>query len=595
MVPTASRRLIMLDTRAQDHEIKAHALWSIVRVKSLLYGIGKTMHAATSSEGLTQDLDRLARTCHARPCADKITLSGRIARMTDAAWWVKNLRHETVKRNEQIEHSAGHIRRKNQCYASDHAHKFKALRAKANRTTLENLEVVNELGQAFSLQEVADKSVSNPVIRRGELMMRARGFEEMAEYMGHKAYFLTITCPSRFHRFSGGRDNPNWTDETPRDAQDYLCKVWKKIRTAWSNRGFRPYGFRVAEPHHEGCAHWHILIFMPMTIAGWYDPQRLIKGRTDFRAEAGVIGIAGRYALQDTPTERGAGEHRFTVEHIDTNRGSATGYIAKYIAKNIDGLTDAGENIGMDFASGKKASDSSARVKTWASTWGIRQFQQIGGPSVTVWRELRRLGEVAESAQRDLFQTAQDAADEANWFVFWLIQGGTATKRSELPLKPFYTEDSEGKYGDAVKRIIGITHTTPDGDLFLQTKTHEWTVQRAGMAAVNADWTERRAEIVSTTKVARFLSEAKEFGIDFSAHRAAWTGVNNCTPENEKPREVFDFSGFEPGEGGQIPYLPEYNRTGEPGQVAEEAAILEELWEQQQKWNPVASYANLRQ
>ncbi|MBV5345921.1 MAG: replication endonuclease, partial [Rhodoferax sp.] len=90
--------------------------------------------------------------------------------------------------------------------------------------TLEALEVVNEAGDALNLQEVADKSVSNPSIRRGELMVRARGFEEVAEFKDHQAYFLTLTCPSRFHRFSAlGKSNPLWTGETPREGQDWLC------------------------------------------------------------------------------------------------------------------------------------------------------------------------------------------------------------------------------------------------------------------------------------------------------------------------------------------------------------------------------------
>ena len=572
----------MLDTRAQDHEIKAHALWSVGRVKTMLSAIGNTGPTAaqglthdgmrtlqwtqpepeamplTTAEGLTQRLNAIAAACHARPCAEDVTLSGRIARMTDAAWWVKNLRRETVKRNEVIEHASAKIRRKGQCYASDHALKMKAIRAKANRLTLEGLEVVNEAGQAFNLLEIADKSVSNPKIRRGELMTRARGFEEVAEFMGHKAIFLTITCPSRFHRFAGsGAENRHWVEATPRDAQDYLCATWAKIRAAWGRRQITPYGFRVAEPHHDACPHWHILLFVP----GDSVPE--------------LCAIAQRYALKDTPGERGALKHRFTVERIDTTKGSATGYIAKYIAKNIDGLTEAGDNVGLDFASGTKASDASARVKTWATTWGIRQFQQIGGPSVTVWRELRRLGEVQEKAQRDLFDSAQDAADQANWMMFWMLQGGPDTKRQGLTLRPFYQADSLGKYGDAVSRITGITQRTDTGELYMQTRMHEWTVQRAGQASTELHYAERREEVKTEQNVARFLRNAQDFGIEFSAPRAAWTGVNNCTPE------PFDFSDFTP-ESGEIPYLPEYSRAGEPETVAYEVTQLEDLWNQTQ-------------
>lgn len=44
------------------------------------------------------------------------------------------------------------------------------------------------------------------------------------------------------------------------------------------------------------------------------------------------------YALLEDSNEPGAQQYRFKVELIHPNKGSAVGYIAKYISKNIDGF-----------------------------------------------------------------------------------------------------------------------------------------------------------------------------------------------------------------------------------------------------------------
>ena len=522
-----------LEPRADEETIAMQAQICIGKVKAQIGAFGRKLGGPQDLRGA---LDGIAEQYGARAVSEDVAIDGCMGRMKDPAWWRRNLRRELLRENEEIEHAAGHVRRRGQCYVSDHAMNRKAARAKINRATLEALEVVNEQGAALNLQEVADKSVSNPALRRAELMTRCRGFEETAKYSGHVGIFLTLTCPSRFHKFTGGVLNKKWHDATPKDGQAYLCGVWKKVRAAWNRAGFFPYGFRVAEPHHDGCPHWHILLFVAPEQAGWFEPARLVAGRADHGA--GLIGIAGKYALKDSPTEAGAVKHRFTCKRIDPSQGSATGYIAKYIAKNIDGMQADGESVGLDFASGTTADKGAARVRTWAQIHSIRQFQQIGGPSVTVWRELRK---VKLEQQNDLFEAPRAAADRGMWSLFWVLQGGPEVARKNLSLKPAYLADKLGKYGDEVERVWGVEAL---GGCALQTRLHTWTVQKAGRAAVDLYCAvaiddiavQKGANAWAMAHGFESASEFREQGEAFSP----WTRVNNCTEPDQIDLEKID-------------------------------------------------------
>jgi hypothetical protein len=90
--------------------------------------------------------------------------------------------------------------------------------------------------------------------------------------------------------------------------------------------------------------------------------------------------VISHYSLEVDGNENGAVQYRCDFKLIDPKKGSTTGYIAKYISKGIDGE-------GLGIVNGEDPIvDAQQRIEAWASCWCIRQFQQIGGASVCVWR-----------------------------------------------------------------------------------------------------------------------------------------------------------------------------------------------------------------
>ncbi|HKJ95036.1 MAG TPA: replication endonuclease, partial [Gammaproteobacteria bacterium] len=281
------------------------------------------------------------------PDLECFTLRGALARARCEYWWRRQLRKSYLRRFEARAIEAGLVGRQAGLYASNETVRLRRAQKTRNRALLDSIIAVNELGQEYTLAELADLSVSNPRIRRGELMARLAGFERIARTQGHAGELYTLTCPSRMHaRLSPrGAENPRYDGSTPRQAQEHLRRVWARMRAALHRRGVRVYGFRIAEPHHDGTPHWHLLLFMAP------EHRHMVRG------------VMRRYALQDSPDEPGADKHRFQFVAIDWNRGSATGYLAKYISKNIDGA-----HVGLD-EYGSDARDSAERVEPWASRW----------------------------------------------------------------------------------------------------------------------------------------------------------------------------------------------------------------------------------
>jgi hypothetical protein len=425
-----------------------------------------------------------------RYCKEELTAEEALcaaARIESPSWWLRRLRKIHDHWREHLMIAAGYVHKKAAPYCSEPALNEWIAQKRANREFINSRELEDQnTGERISLAGKVDGSVANPAVSRAELMNRMRGFEDLAKADGLIGDFYTLTAPSKFHAMQkSGKRNDKYQAASPRETQRYLCKVWSKVRAAWARKGIRAFGFRVTEPHHDETPHWHLLLF--------FKPERIEQARAIFR----------KYALEVDGDEKGATEARFKVVPIDEEFGSATGYIAKYISKNIDGYALEGEK---DDETGEELKDMAKRVCAWASRWRIRQFQQIGGAPVTVFRELGRLRD-RELVLHPEIQPAQVAAGEYNWFAYTQAQGGPLVARDALRVRLNYEVTENGNdYGDDVSRIAGVYSPFAPLDI-IYTRTTEYKI---------------------VPKLKTGTDEAFDVSGGIAAPRSS---VNNCTQE----------------------------------------------------------------
>lgn len=377
-----------------------------------------------------------------------------LAKLSNEKWWQNKLKRIWAFQREHLAIAAGQVQKSASPYASRACVGEWKEQKRKNREWLKNQCIENtETGEQFELVLQVDKSNANPAIRRCELMIRMRGFEDIADEFGYTGAFITLTAPSKYHAVHAkGGFIKNWNAGTPRDTQRYLCSVWAKIRAKLNREGIKIFGFRVAEPHHDGTPHWHILVFM----------------RPEDKDQ--VYDIMYKYALAEDWDEPGARDNRIKFEDIEKEKGTATGYIAKYISKNIDGYQLDDE---IDDETGQNLKDMAKNVTAWASRWGIRQFQQIGGAPVTVWRELRRLG--SQKVESPAIDPVLAAADAGDWAAYTQLQGGAMVQRKELRVRVSY-EKTQNQFEEEVKKVKGVFSPIIGAASFICTRLIKWAI-----------------------------------------------------------------------------------------------------------------------
>lgn len=423
---------------------------------------------------------------------DTVSAIAGLSRLVNPEWWLSQLKGQRTRWRESLLIAIGKVNRDASPYASKQAIREVRARRLSNLDYLKSCDLENvETGERISLIDKVMASISNPEIRRMELMSTIAGTEKYAAANGDVGMFLTITTPSKYHptRIVGKGDNKRvqrnhaWDKEayTPKDAQRYLCGIWSKMRTAFKDSSLTVYGMRVVEPHHDATPHWHMMLF---TKPAMRQP---------------VIDIMRKYAMKEDGDERGAAKNRFDCKHL--NRGGAAGYIAKYIAKNIDGYALEGER---DNETGELLTDSAAAVTAWAATWRIPQFHPIGLPTMGSYRECRRIRSISLTETFDEeVEAVRAAADAGDFMAYMEAQGGANIPRKDQTVRVARRVAAElNAYDEEVKKVVGIFAPHLGDSRIYETRTTQW---RIVSSAVDVE--------VLTSK---------------SAHGAPRSPVNNC-------------------------------------------------------------------
>lgn len=461
-----------------------------------------------------------------------------ILRMCSPDWWGRKIWRLRCDWRENQLRAIGAVHKKAHAYVSASSLMEWQEQRRKNRDFFKSHELVDEDGNVSSLEDMINKSTSNPAIRRHELMARMAGVELVAQQRGDVGIFLTITCPSKYHsNIQSGHHNAKWNHTTVAQAQQYLCRVWNRATAKLKREDLRPYGFRVAEPHHDGTPHWHTLLFMP---------QAEVKA---------TVAILREYFIKEDRAELGRNTGaRFKSKKMDPRKGSATAYIAKYISKNIDGHALAGE---LDDESGKPLNETAKYAMAWASLHRIRQFQPMGQPPVTVYRELRKLSnqitarqKIANTFKRGaamLADPAMDAvcaaADVGCFATYILRQGGVLIPREDYVVRLAYQDaDEMNAYCETPEKVFGVWSPRLGEISRICTRLVKWTIRAKSKATTGA-------------------KSGPGLGVDVSPSPTgdAWSSVNNSTEDEkitdfppdveamteESEEEIFDFDNMD--------------------------------------------------
>lgn len=355
-------------------------------------------------------------------------------RLESVKWWATKLRIKAARTSEHLKIKTGLVRK----YCSDELlektrENQKRMMQWLEQTTIKHTDTKDEI----SLKHLHTHSLSNLTLRTCELTIRSKGLTEYYGDLGYRAITATVTASSSWHRLATKKDpkgnkykvlNPRYNGASPKDVQNHFNNRFGLVRTSLSNKGIKLTAVRVAEPHQDGCTHWHFVI--------WCKNGKEAKQ---------VIQAFRKYFLfYDGPVQKADLKHRLDFDTVNPAKGDAVAYILAYINKGITGehIDDHTDQNGEKIATGKEGAE---RTRAWAKCWGFRQYQFLGAPPVNVYRELRRVR--CEAMGRGKAQQITVPTFEQ----FKQLQAFYKNTTIPEPLKDIWHAANEGDFGRYIK------------------------------------------------------------------------------------------------------------------------------------------------